>query len=194
MLPQITEIILVKKPLVYVEMKVRKQHLPGVCSERGAADPADTVLLATSQKTVKVKVAPIECDQEQVVQRGDAAVVVHLQAPPNSRVDLEKQDVELVNLAEAFGWTIVRQSPYRRPFSAPDFSLFPIPIPSLNTRLPLKIARLPSIIIFSAKGRTAFAFAKVASIRFYSMRLQTWFASSKFRCSAFRPNLIVFFA
>jgi LmbE family N-acetylglucosaminyl deacetylase len=43
-------------------------------------------------------------------------------------------------------------------------------------------------------GRTAFAFAKVVSIRFYSMRLQTWFASSKFRCSAFRPNLIVFFA
>ena len=53
MLPQITEIILAKKPLVYVEMKVRKQHLPGVCSERGAADPADTVLLATNQKTVK---------------------------------------------------------------------------------------------------------------------------------------------
>jgi hypothetical protein len=127
MLPQITEIILVKKPLVYVEMKVRKQHLPGVCSERGAADPADTVLLATSQKTVKVKVAPIECDQEQVVQRGDAAVVVHLQAPPNSRVDLEKQDVELVNLAEAFGWTIVRQSPLSPPVLSPRF--FPVSYP-----------------------------------------------------------------
>ena len=114
------------------------------------------------------------------MQRGDAAVVVHLQAPPNSRVDLEKQDVELVNLAEAFGWTIVRQSPLSPPVLSPRF--FPVSYPH------------PVVIIFSAKGRTAFAFAKVASIRFYSMRLQTWFASSKFRCSAFRPNLIVFFA
>jgi hypothetical protein len=45
-------------------------------------------------------------------------------------------------------------------------------------------------------GRAArhVAFAKVVSIRFYSMRLQTWFARNKFRFSAFRPNLIVFFA
>ena len=46
---------------------------------------------------MEVKVAPIECDLEQVVQRGDAAVAAHLQTPPNRRVDLEEQDVELVN-------------------------------------------------------------------------------------------------
>ena len=64
------------------------------------------------------------------------------------------------------------------------------------TKPPSISTGLPSVIIFSAKGRTvfAFAFAKAVLIRFYSMRLQTWFASSKFRCSAFRSNLIVFFA
>jgi hypothetical protein len=58
------------------------------------------------------------------------------------------------------------------------------------TKPPSISTGLPSVIIFSAKGRTAFA--KAVLIRFYSMRLQTWFASSKFRRSAFRPNLIVF--
>ena len=37
MSPPIAEIILVKKALVDAEMKPRKQHLPGVCSEPGAA-------------------------------------------------------------------------------------------------------------------------------------------------------------
>ena len=46
---------------------------------------------------MEVKVAPIECDLEQVVQRGDAAVAAHMQTAPNRRVDLEEQDVELVN-------------------------------------------------------------------------------------------------
>ena len=36
------------------------------------------VLLATNHKTVEVKVAPIECDLEQIVQRGDAAVAAHV--------------------------------------------------------------------------------------------------------------------
>ena len=31
------------------------------------------------------------------MQCGDAAVAVHMQAPPDKRVDLEEQDVELVN-------------------------------------------------------------------------------------------------
>ena len=30
-------------------------------------------------------------------QRGDAAVAAHVQTPPNRRVDVEEQDVELVN-------------------------------------------------------------------------------------------------
>jgi hypothetical protein len=97
MLPQITEIILIKKPLVDAETKLRKKHFPGVGRERGAAHPAHAVLLATNHKTVEVKVAPIECDLEQAVQRGDAAVAAHMQTAPNRRVDLEEQDVELVN-------------------------------------------------------------------------------------------------
>src|SRR6202035_5807699 len=97
MLPQIAEIILVKKPLVDAETKLRKKHFPGVGRERGAAHPARAVLLATNHKTAEVKVAPIECDLEQVVQRGDAAVAAHVQTPPNGRVNLEEQDVELVN-------------------------------------------------------------------------------------------------
>jgi hypothetical protein len=44
-----------------------------------------------------MKGAPIECYLEQLAQRGDAAVALHVQTPPNGRVDLEEQDVELVN-------------------------------------------------------------------------------------------------
>jgi hypothetical protein len=36
-----------------------------------------------------MKVAPIECDLEQVVQGGDAPVTTHEQTPPNERVNLE---------------------------------------------------------------------------------------------------------
>jgi hypothetical protein len=97
MLPQIAEIILVKIPLVDAETKLRKKHFSRVGRERGAAHPAHTVLLATNHKTVEVKVAPIECDLEQVVQRGDAAVAAHVQTPPNRRVDPEEQEMELVN-------------------------------------------------------------------------------------------------
>jgi hypothetical protein len=97
MLPQINEIILIKKPLVDAETKLRKKRFPGVGRERGAARPAHAVLLATNHKAVEMKVAPIESDLEQVVQRGDAAVAAHMQTAPNRRVDLEEQDVELVN-------------------------------------------------------------------------------------------------
>jgi hypothetical protein len=100
MLPQIAKIILVKKPLIDAETKLGKKHFPGVGRERGAAHPAHAVLLATNHKTVEVKVAPIECDLEQSVQRGDAAVAGHVQTPPYRRVDLEKQDVELVNFRQ----------------------------------------------------------------------------------------------
>jgi hypothetical protein len=96
MLSQIAEIILVKIPLVDAETKLRKKHFSRVGRERGA-HPAHTVLLATNHKTVEVKVAPIECDLEQVVQRGDAAVAAHVQTPPNRRVNPEEQEMELVN-------------------------------------------------------------------------------------------------
>jgi hypothetical protein len=49
---------------------------------------------------VEVKVTPIECDLVQVV-HGDAAVAAHVQTPPNRRVDLEEQDVELVNFGRS---------------------------------------------------------------------------------------------
>ena len=39
---------------------------------KGAAQPARAVLPAMNHKTVKVKVAPIECYLEQVVQHDDA--------------------------------------------------------------------------------------------------------------------------
>jgi len=100
MLPQIAKIILVKKPLIDAETKLGKKLFPGVGRERGAAHPAHAVLLATNHKTVEVKVAPIECDLEQLVQRGDAAVAGHVQTPPYRRVDLEEQDVELVNFRQ----------------------------------------------------------------------------------------------
>jgi len=62
---------------------------------------AHAVLLATNHETVEVKVAPIECDLEQVVQHCDAAVAGHVQTPPYRRVDLEEQDVELVNFGRS---------------------------------------------------------------------------------------------
>ena len=97
MLPQIAEIILVKKPLVDAETELSKKHFPGVGRERGAAHPAHAVLLATNHETVEMKVAPIECDLEQLVQRGDAAVAAHVRTPPNRRIDPEEQEMELVN-------------------------------------------------------------------------------------------------
>jgi len=50
-----------------------KRHFSGVRPEPGAAHPAQTVLFATNYEPVKMKVAPIEYDLEQVGQRGDAA-------------------------------------------------------------------------------------------------------------------------
>src|SRR6202035_1198639 len=97
MLPQIAEIIFVKKALVNAEMELGKKCFLRVGPERGAADPAQTILLAANHETMEVKVAPIECDLEQLVQRGDAAVAAHVQTPPNGWVNLEEQDVELVN-------------------------------------------------------------------------------------------------
>src|SRR5258708_18343905 len=101
MLPQIAKIILVKKPLIDAETKLGKKLFPGVGRERGAAHPAHAVLLATYHETVEMKVAPIECDLEQLVQRGDAAVTAHVQTPPNGWVNLEDQDVELVNFGRS---------------------------------------------------------------------------------------------
>src|SRR5205807_195267 len=66
-LPQIAEIIFVKKALVNAEMELGKKFFPRVGPERGAAHPAQPVLLATNHETMEVKVAPIECDLEQLV-------------------------------------------------------------------------------------------------------------------------------
>src|SRR5260221_4438264 len=58
---------------------------------------AHAVLLATNHETVEVKVAPIECDLEQVVQHCDAAVAGHVQTPPYRRVYLGGEDGGLGN-------------------------------------------------------------------------------------------------
>jgi len=97
MSPQIAEIILVKKALVDAEVELGEKHFPGVGTEGGAAQPAKAVLFATNHEPVEVKIAPIECDLEQLLQRGDVAVATRVQTPPNGRVNLEEQDVELVN-------------------------------------------------------------------------------------------------
>src|SRR5271165_6184160 len=123
MLPQIAEIIFVKKALVDAEMELGKKCFLRVGPERGAADPAQTILLAANHETMEVKVAPIKCDLEQLVQRGDAAVTAHVQTPPNRWVNLEEQNVELVISAGALDWTIVAQ----HRLSAPGFSRSPDP-------------------------------------------------------------------
>ena len=121
MLPQIAEIILVKKPLIDAETKLRKKPFPGVGRERGAAHPAHAILLATNHETVEVKVAPIECDLEQVVQHGDAAVAGHVQTPPYRRVDVEEQDVEPVNFGRSVWLDHSRPRSRRRPLQPPVF-------------------------------------------------------------------------
>ena len=78
-------------------MELGKKCFLRVGPERGEADPAQTILLAANHETMEVKVAPIECDLEQLVQRDDAAVTAHVQTPPNRWVNLEEQNVELVN-------------------------------------------------------------------------------------------------
>src|SRR5258707_15360171 len=113
MLPQIAEIILVKKPLIDAETKLRKKPFPGVGRERGAAHPAHAILLATNHETVEVKVAPIECDLEQVVQHGDAAVAGHVQTPPYRRGGVGGEDVEPVNFGR--GGLVDHKKPKSRP-------------------------------------------------------------------------------
>src|SRR5260221_2795452 len=58
---------------------------------------AHAVLLATNHEPLEGKVAPIECDLEQVVQHCDAAVAGHVQTPPYRRVGLVEERVGLVN-------------------------------------------------------------------------------------------------
>jgi len=65
--------------------------------------------------------APIECDLEQLVQRGDAAVAGHVQTPPYRRVDLEEQDVELVNFGRSVWLDHSRPRSRRRPLQPPVF-------------------------------------------------------------------------
>ena len=84
MLPQIAEIIFVKKALVDAGMELGKKCFLRVGPERGAADPAQTILLAANHETMEVKVAPIECDLEQLAQRGDAPVTAHVQTATKS--------------------------------------------------------------------------------------------------------------
>jgi hypothetical protein len=50
----------------------------GIGRKHAAAQPAYAVCLAANQKAVKVKVAPIECDLEKVVQHGAAGVAAHV--------------------------------------------------------------------------------------------------------------------
>jgi hypothetical protein len=90
MLPQITEIILIEEPLIGAEMKLRQKHFSGVGREYAAAQR-----LVANHETTEMKIAPIECDLEKVVQDGDAAVAARGQTP-NWLVDLEEQDMELV--------------------------------------------------------------------------------------------------
>jgi hypothetical protein len=74
---------------------------------------------------VEVKVAPIGCDLEQLVQRSDAAVAAHVQTPPNGRVNLEEQDVELVNFRrERVAGPIIAQDRFVGAVLSPRF--FPV--------------------------------------------------------------------
>ena len=145
MLPQIAEIILVKKPLIDAETKLGKKHFPGVGRERGAAHPAYAVLLATNHKTVEVKVASIECDLEQVVQRGDAAVAGHVQTPPYRRVDLEEQDVELVNFDRSIWLDHSGPRSLVAADSAPGFSRSPLRVSPLRSGPINGVACLPRL-------------------------------------------------
>jgi predicted extracellular nuclease len=73
-------------------------------------------------KRVEVKVVPIEYDLEQVVQCGDADVAAHVQTPPDWRVDLEEQDVELVTFGGSVWLDHNRPQSRVAAFSAPGFS------------------------------------------------------------------------
>src|SRR5260370_15464386 len=129
MLPQIAEIIFVKKALVHAEMELGKECFLRVGPERGAADPAQTILLAANHETMEVKVAPIECDLEQLVQRGDAAVTAHVQTPPNRWVNLEEQNVDLINLGGRGLLEHIMPTPLSAAVVRPPF--FPRSLPSL---------------------------------------------------------------
>jgi hypothetical protein len=75
---------------------------------------------------VEVKIAPIEYDLEQILQRGDATVAVHMQAPPDWCVDLEEQDVELINCAGSVWLDHSGPRSLVAAVSAPGFSRSPI--------------------------------------------------------------------
>jgi hypothetical protein len=87
----------IEKPFIGAETKLGQKHFSGVGREHAATQPAHIVSLAANHQMVEVKVAPIECDLEKVVQDGDAGVAARVRTPPNRQVDLEEQDVKLVN-------------------------------------------------------------------------------------------------
>jgi len=66
-------------------------------------------------------VAPIEYDLEQVVHRGDAAVAVGMQAPPDWRIDVEEQEGRAGNCVASVWLEIVNQDQLSQP-SQPRFS------------------------------------------------------------------------
>src|ERR1700704_5760639 len=72
--------MLVRIAVVRNECSVGGDEAPEFSNRRSlidaAAEPAHAVCLAANHETVEVKVAPIECDLEQVVQGGDAGVAV----------------------------------------------------------------------------------------------------------------------
>src|SRR5260221_9458191 len=106
---------------------------------------AHAVLLATNHETVEVKVAPIECDLEQVVQHCDAAVAGHVQTPPYRRVDLEEQGVELVNFGR--GVLLGHRRTKSLVVALINPRVFPVTgssFPSRDRRPPMALPRPPS--------------------------------------------------
>ncbi len=82
MLPEIAEIVLIKKALPLAEVEGGEGNLLWVGRKLGAAGTADTIFFTADQEAVEMGVAPVEGDLDGVVKVNDAVGAANEEATP----------------------------------------------------------------------------------------------------------------
>ncbi len=125
-LPRVAEVVLVKKPLVGPEVKIRQTDLAGIGPKGRATRPTYFVLLASDHKPVEVRVGPMEGSLEGVTKIGDRGLASSQNPSPHRRVDPSQQKVELIDFGRVpLSSTMAQAYQPRRSLSAPGFSWSP---------------------------------------------------------------------
>src|ERR1700683_558819 len=82
-LPQVAEVVLVKKPGVGPKVKIRQTDLAGIGPKRPAARSSNAVLFAADHKTVEMRVGPTENNLQDVMEVGDRVVAADQNPSPD---------------------------------------------------------------------------------------------------------------